>query len=61
MGGAAHPNWHGESPYTAAGGRAKVMIYVRKFRRDKPWLPNLLQVVVRPDLMAHPCILIADI
>ena len=61
LGGAAHPNWDIHYPYFCGDQRAKVMLYVRKFSRDRrrarlPW-----RLVVRHDLGRHPSLLIADI
>ena len=60
-GGAAHPKWRGEYPFTDPGKRAKVMTYVRKHDRENPCRPHRLKVVVRLDLAAHPCLLITNI
>ena len=61
LGGAAHPNWELHYPYFTDGQRAKVMVYSRKFSRQRrrqllPW-----KIVPRLDLCRHPCILVVDI
>ena len=61
LGGAAHPNWDIHYPYFCGDQRAKVMVYVRKFSRDRrharlPW-----RLVVRHDLGRHPSLFIGDI
>ena len=61
LGGAAHPNWDLHYPYFCGDQRAKVMVYARKFSRDRrrahlPW-----RLVVRHDLGCHPSLLIVDV
>jgi hypothetical protein len=61
LGGAAHPKWRLAYPSFTNGQRAKVMTYIRLHDRYSKFKPNLCQLIVRNDLVTHPCLLITDI
>jgi hypothetical protein len=61
LGGAAHPKWRLAYPSFTNGQRAKVMTYIRLHDRFSKFKPNLCQLIVRNDLVTHPCLLISDI
>jgi hypothetical protein len=61
LGGAAHPKWRLAYPSFTNGQRAKVMTYIRLHDHFSKFKPNLCQLIVRNDLVTHPCLLITDI
>jgi hypothetical protein len=61
LGGAANPKWRLAYPSFTNGQRAKVMTYVCLHNRFAKFKPNHCQMIVRNDLVSHPCILITDI
>jgi hypothetical protein len=60
LGGAAHPKWRLAYPSFTNGQRAKVMTYTRIHDRTHLFRKNHCQMIVRNDLVTHPCILITD-
>jgi hypothetical protein len=61
LGGAANPKWRLAYPSFTNGQRAKVMTYIRLHDCFSKFKPNLCQLIVRNDLVTHPCLLITDI
>jgi hypothetical protein len=61
LGGAANPRWRLAYPSFTNGQRAKVMTYICLHDRYYKFKPNLCQLIVRNDLVTHPCLLIPDI
>jgi hypothetical protein len=60
LGGAAHPKWRLAYPSFTNGQRAKVMTYVRIHDRSLIFRKNHCQMIVRNDLVSHPCLLVTD-
>jgi hypothetical protein len=60
LGGAAHPKWRLAYPSFTNGQRAKVMTYTRIHDRSHIFRKNHCQMIVRNNLVAHPCLLISD-
>jgi hypothetical protein len=60
LGGVAHPKWRLAYPSFTNGQRAKVMTYLRIHDRTHIFHKNHCQMIVRNDLVSHPCLLISD-
>jgi hypothetical protein len=60
LGGAAKPRWRLAYPSITNGQRAKVMTYARIHDCTHIFCKNHCQMIVRNDLVSHPCLLISD-
>ncbi len=61
LGSVAHPAWLLLYPHYNDTSHAKVVTYVRKFQCLHPTRPTSLQVVVRNDIVAHPCLQLLEV